>query len=161
MKLLGWTFRFTCYLFFFWCPDIHLPHNRTIGFVCGSHRWGQERWFCLTLVTRGDKTTDPSLSLFLFHFAPVIYLSSAVPPNEAKEKKLAECCIGLIDGVIKVARYRLTRSDTLAPAFSSVCYWDGYLHWPRWLTDRRRSSTILIWLDDNWKVLCGMFWPAL
>jgi len=58
----------------------------------------------LTLVTRGDKTTDPSLRLFLFHFAPVIYLSSAVPPNEAKEKKLAECCIGLIDGVIKVAR---------------------------------------------------------
>lgn len=47
------------------CFDIHFPHNRTIGFVCGSHRRGQERWLCLTLVTRSDRTTDPSLSLSL------------------------------------------------------------------------------------------------
>lgn len=63
----------------------------------------------MTLVTQATKQQSP-LSLFLSHFAPVIYLSSAVPPNEAKEKKLAECCTGPIDGVIKVARYRLTGS---------------------------------------------------
>lgn len=49
----------------------------------------------------GDKTTLLSLS----HFASVIYLSCAVAPNEAKEKKLAECSIGPIDNVIKAARY--------------------------------------------------------
>ncbi|KAK2867375.1 hypothetical protein Q8A67_025492 [Cirrhinus molitorella] len=41
----------------------------------------------------------------------------SLPPNEAKEKKLAECCIGPIDGVIKVARYRLTRTGSRIPLF--------------------------------------------
>lgn len=70
----------------------------------------------MTLVTQATKQQSP-LSLFLSHFAPVIYLSSAVPPNEVKEKKLAECCIGPIDCVIKVARYRLTRTGSRIPLF--------------------------------------------
>ncbi len=154
----GWTFRCTCHFFPF--LDIHLPHNLTIGFVCGSHRRGQERWLRLTLVTRATKQQSP-LSLFLSHFALVIYLSSAVPPNEATEKKLAECCTGLIDGVIKVPG---TGLPALAPAFLCLLLrWLFTLAGRRasWLKDRRQSSTILTWLVDNWKVLYGKFWLAL
>lgn len=51
-------------------------------------------------------TRETKQQASLSHFASVIYLSFAVAPNEAKEKKLAESSIGPIDNVIKVARYK-------------------------------------------------------
>ncbi len=35
--------NFQVYLPLFSILDFHLPHNLTLGFVCGSHRQGQER----------------------------------------------------------------------------------------------------------------------
>ncbi len=151
----GWTFRCTCHFFPF--LDIHLPHNITIGFVCGSHRRGQERWLRLTLVTRATKQQSP-LSLFLSHFALVIYLSSAVPPNEATEKKLAECCTGLIDGVIKVAQYRLTRTCSRIPLFviEMVIYTGRTQSWLAKGQEAEQHHTYLAgWQLESlvWKVL--------